>query len=384
MAAFVSAGLIASCGGTVAHLAAPTLSDDIAFELPFAVEDAVLSTDRPAVQHLVDVVGISERQAACVVRVAGTDLPPHDFAALRFANMFTVSRSALADAFGQCTPSTVIAAGIAADGDIEACIVDTAEEASAGAFLAAVAAGTAGDPTSSWPNRMPEAAICLASPTNEPESGDESETTGPDDGGGFVLDLDGLIPTSTPTEADAAETDDDAATAAADRTAGDATLPQTLAAGAVTPAADPGVGLALGPDARLALLLADTDELAFTPLGPGDGGYEVVRQGIAAGRAMAAADVSLGDSTTTAATVWVIAWDPDVPGDALFAKEWLAWARGDNTVRYESIDDRLVERLYHPTSPLSYVLESNRDTAMLIADIGGGDALVARLVALLD
>ena len=77
----------------------------------------------------------------------------------------------------------------------------------------------------------------------------------------------------------------------------------------------------------------------------------------------------------------MIAWDPRVPADALFAADWLEWVRSDKVVSTEAVAGRDVERLVQEGSSVSYLLAVGVNTAVLIADIGGGPTVVEPLIS---
>ena len=120
--------------------------------------------------------------------------------------------------------------------------------------------------------------------------------------------------------------------------------------------------------------------LTFTALDAGDSGYELIAREIKNGHAAKAVEVRRVASESVDALVWMIAWDPDDPGDTVFAADWLTWARDGNIVTTEFVGGLEVERLIQAGSSVTYLLATTEDTALLIADLGGRQAVTEALI----
>jgi hypothetical protein len=145
--------------------------------------------------------------------------------------------------------------------------------------------------------------------------------------------------------------------------------------------ATPSPELPSDPDERLAAIASDDAELTVLLLRPDQPGYESIADHLAAGHHGTAFEVTRQGTDVTAAIVWAIAWDPDVAADRAAADDWIEWARGTRNHTDQLLAGTEVERLTEPGTPLEYVLAIHAGTAMLIADIGGGDEVLELLVA---
>jgi hypothetical protein len=122
------------------------------------------------------------------------------------------------------------------------------------------------------------------------------------------------------------------------------------------------------------------DGFDYVILDPGSSGAGPVSS-LANGNLGMAFEVKRADSDTPEALVLVITWDASDAGARVFAEAWLGWMRAAKTVEPDEIDGVEVERLTDTATGLDQVLFATNGLAAVIADTGGGDKVVAAVLA---
>ena len=137
------------------------------------------------------------------------------------------------------------------------------------------------------------------------------------------------------------------------------------------------------PHARVVVLGSTDESYEMVAIEPDESGYDLIAGEIAEDRAAGAFEVRRPASAAPDALAWIIAWDSGSASDVAAADDWIESVRSRHNVITLAGLEGPIQQLVDPVTGLTKVLIVSDDTALLIADTGGGAEVVDYYLAAL-